>query len=147
MKSATNELKTCELSQPQHMVGSGEHEAEKMKWQSAYGFAYPLVVISQRYRLWLKACGQGQSCWLRRVVTDRLHKKFKGNRFFFFYLASKYGLASPRKSVISSFKKEILEILFLNIYEICTKNKAEREAGERVEFHPTRRKTGSIDSV
>jgi hypothetical protein len=38
MKSATNELKTCELSLPPLVVGSAAHEAEKMEWQKAYGF-------------------------------------------------------------------------------------------------------------
>jgi len=38
MKSATNELKTCELSLPPRVVGSGKHEAEKMEWPKAYGF-------------------------------------------------------------------------------------------------------------
>jgi hypothetical protein len=38
MKSATNELKTCELSLPPRVVGSGAHEAEKMEWQKVYGF-------------------------------------------------------------------------------------------------------------
>lgn len=39
MKSATNELKTCELSLPPRVVRSGAHEAEMMEWQQkAYGF-------------------------------------------------------------------------------------------------------------